>query len=115
MKLVVLKKYLGGQILYRSLVPPIKNGVKFEFFVRFRQFRVQFGARHRDRMGVFDDSNFCPLADVSVLNKVNFRRANFDDFFFDNFNKVRLWSQLTLRFPIVEFKIEIQNQKKFFC
>ena len=27
MKLVVWKNYLGGQILYRSLVHPIKNGV----------------------------------------------------------------------------------------
>ena len=29
MKFVVCKNYLGGQIVYRSLVPPIKNGVKF--------------------------------------------------------------------------------------
>jgi len=27
MNLVVCKSYLGGPILYRSLVPPIKNGV----------------------------------------------------------------------------------------
>jgi len=28
MKLVVCENYLGAQILYRSLVRPIKNGVK---------------------------------------------------------------------------------------
>ena len=27
MKFVVWKNYLGGQFVYRSLVPPIKNGV----------------------------------------------------------------------------------------
>ena len=35
MNLVIWKNYLDGQILYRSLVPPIKNGVNGSFHYIF--------------------------------------------------------------------------------
>jgi len=33
MMLVVCKKYLGGQILYRSLVPPVKTASLYETLI----------------------------------------------------------------------------------
>ena len=50
MKLVVWKNYLGGQILYRSLGPPIKNGVKVNWYHKFTADEVKTAVRERDKI-----------------------------------------------------------------